>query len=171
MKKYIFLLFLIICTACNKEIKKDIAYIDEFSNESKIICNITNDEALNGYRLEEIQEFTYNDMNYLETANIKINMDLLTEDAKVKLNSVINNYIEMAYMVNDDINNQYQGMNMNVYSNNDRFEVSIYYDINHLNKEYIDNIEFKKYLNNNGIFDIDNYKKDYTSNGWICSLQ
>ena len=39
-------------------IKKDIAYIDEFSNESKIICNITNDEVLNGYRLEEIQEFT-----------------------------------------------------------------------------------------------------------------
>ena len=169
MKKIVILMLCIFTIGCKKEIDKDIAYVEDPKKDSKIVCILNNEDVTNGYKLKQIEEYIYDYKNILKSVNIRIEMDLLNDMAKIKLNSVIDGYKDMSELINNDTTNMYQGINMNVYYTSDRFEVSMYYDINLLNKEYIDKLEFKKYINDVFLFDIDMYKNDQNDKGSICN--
>ena len=169
MKKFILLLIIItFCIGCKNKKKEYIANSVKTISDSKITCTSTNIDEKNGYEMIETQEFIYDFKNYLKNVNIKLDLNLFNDSARTKMNLIIGEYKKMEETVNNKTNNSYNGINMNTFLDENHFEVSIYYDINSLNKNIIDTMEFKKYINNNFIFNTDQYIKEQHKNGSKC---
>ena len=170
MKKRLCLLVLLLCcVGCKKNNKEDIAYVDIVKLDTKLYCESQKEDTLNNYKMIETHEFIYNSENILKSVNIKIKLELLDNIAIKKISSIIDNYKNMANEINNNNSNLYSGMNMNVYDSTNNFEISIYYDTKNLNKENINNLEFKDYIDNNFTFNYNKYLNDH-NNEMNCTI-